>query len=598
MKKILYLLAAALMVAVACDKKNPDPTPQPDPTPATPDLELTTPNIVDVTAESSIYTVKFSAGKVWEASLSYPDGSESGAVLAMEKGLAGEKLELKVTFQGLTADQMGRLIELTLKAGSTTEKILFFQGLVFFADNEEEVPTLPVAGGKFDLNILTNMEVNIKKYDGADEAFSWAPVTITEDKAAHKIALAFNVAANDGYDARTAYVKFTLPEVQVPVNDDEGNPTGETTDLVTRFYLSQEGPLQVAWTQQFTWAMFPEGTRESIAEVGDYLIINCSKTSQGTGGALVFKKSDGSYVKTLDIPSCTGITNDDAGNIVVSAGGNYPIDDSTWALIPEQQIPLTVFVFTKAEAVTIIENGTLPNKAPIITYNDGFYGYGLDNIRVTGDATTNAVITMCTSGGYADFYAVDWDIVNGAVINNGNGYTAYTALPNFLPGDYSMGIWNSFSIVAKHLGNSSSSAMYYMGYDNNYNLHYLSGAGAEWAEVFVTEGAGNEGYNTLATVEWDGHKYLSFISLPYFAWADWDGDGTIDSNLPGYLWLFNIDDPTKPVKLSCHEYYCDPTNWQYGDSCDVRLVVEGNDLVAYVVDAASSQYMKVVYPKH
>lgn len=590
MKKVLYLIAAALVTVVACNKNTPDPKPDPTPTPTVPDLTLSTPKIVDVDAESSIYTVKFNAGKAWTATLSYPDGSESGAVLAKEKGEAADGVELKVTFQGLPEEEVGRLVQLNLKAGATTESILFFQGLVFLPDNEEETPTLGVAGGKYNLNILTNMDVTIKKYDGADEAFPWAPVEIKEDKDAHTIALAFNVAANTGYDARTCYVKFTLPEIQVPVLDGEGNPTGETTDMVTRFYLAQEGPLKVAWTQQFTWTMFPEGTRESIAEVGDYLIINCSKTSQGTGGAHVFKKSDGSYVKTLDIPSCTGITNDDAGNIVVSLGGNYPLDEGV------DQVALNVFVFTKTEAASIIESGTLPQKAPLFTYMNGFYGYGLDNIRVTGDATSNAVITLCTSGGYGDFYAVDWDVVNGAVINNGNGYTTYTALPNYLPSDGTMGIWTSFDIVAKHIGNTSASGLYYMGYDNNYNLHYATGAGSELQVVFETGANGNEGFCTFATAEWNGHKYLSFVSLPYFAWADWDGDGTIDSNLPGYLWLMNIDDPSKPVKLSCHEYYCDPTNWQYGNSCDVKLVVEGTDLVAYLVDAASSQYMKVVYP--
>ena len=213
MKKFLYLFAAALMVAVACNKKDPEPKPDPtpDPTPATPDLVLTTPKIVDVAGESSIYTVKFNAGKTWEASLSYFDENESGVVLSKEKGSAGDAQELKVTFQGLTEEQMGRLIQLDLKAGSTTESILFFQGLVFLPDNEEEVPTIPVAGGKYNLNILTNMDVTIKKYDGAEEAFPWAPVTINQDEAAHKISLAFNVAANTGYDARTAYVKFTLP---------------------------------------------------------------------------------------------------------------------------------------------------------------------------------------------------------------------------------------------------------------------------------------------------------------------------------------------------------------------------------------------------
>lgn len=591
MKKVLYVLAAALFAVVACKKADDGKTdPTPDPTPSAPELTLTTPKIVDVDAESSIYTVKFGATKAWTATLSYPDGSESGAVLDKSKGEAGDDLNLRVTFNGLAEEQLGRLTKLDLKAGETTESILFFQGLVFFPDTDE-FPTLEIEGGDVNLHILTNMEVQIKKYDGEGEAFPWAPVTIKEDKAAHTIDIAFKVAANDGFDPRQAYVKFTMPEIQVPVMDDEGNPTGDTAAYVQRFYVNQKGPLKVAWTQQFTWSMFPESKRESIAEVGDYLIINCLKSTQSTGGALVFKKSDGTYVKTLDIPSCTGITNDDAGNIVVSLGGNYPLEEGV------EQVALNIFVFTKTEAASIIESGTLPKKDPLFTYMNGFYGYGLDNIRVTGDATATAVITMCTSGGYADFYAVDWDIVNGKYTDaSGSGYTVATTIPNYLPEDYSMGIWSSADIVAKHIGNSSKSGLYYMGYDNNYNLHYATGAGSELQVVFETGANGNEGFCTFATAEWNGHKYLSFVSLPYFAWADWDGDGTVDSNLPGYLWLMNIDDPSNPVMVSCHEYYCDPTNWQYGNSCDVKLVVEGSDLVAYLVDAASSQYMKVVYP--
>ena len=603
MKKVLYLIAAALVTVVACNKNTPDP--KPDPTPATPDLVLTTPKIVDVAGESSIYTVKFNASKTWEASLSYFDENESGVKLSKENGLAGDAQELKVTFQGLTEEQMGRLIQLDLKAGSTTESILFFQGLVFLPDNEEAVPTIPVAGGKYNLNILTNMDVTIKKYDGAEEAFPWAPVTINQDEAAHKISLEFNVAANTGYDARTCYVKFTMPEIQVPVLDDEGTPTGETKDMVTRFYLTQEGPLKVAWTQQFTWTMFPEGTRESIAQVGDYLIINCSKTSQGTGGAHVFKKSDGSYVKTLDIPSCTGITNDDAGNIVVSAGGDYPLTD-TWALDVEKQIPLAIYAFTKSQAASIIESGSLPEGAsPIITYANGFYGYGLDNIRVTGDVTGDAVITMVSSGGTADFFACDWEIKGGKYTGAAGSYTSYITLPNNVPGPQDWGtpgIWSSKDIVAKHVDNSASSKIFYNGYDFYGNLQLGTTDAFETVLTIYEDPAtyGNEGYQSLATAEWNGHKYLAFVATPYFAWADWNGDGVIDSNLPGYLWLLNVDDPAKPVVESKFEYYSDyenPDNWQYGDSSDVTLVVEGNDLVAYVVDAASSQYMKVVYPK-
>ena len=121
MKKVLYFLAAALVAVAACSKPEEEkPVPTPDPTPTVPDLTLTTDKIVDVDAESSIYTVKFGAGKAWTASLSYPDGSESGAVLDKSKGDAAEAVDLRVTFDGLPEGKIGRLVQLYLKSGSKT----------------------------------------------------------------------------------------------------------------------------------------------------------------------------------------------------------------------------------------------------------------------------------------------------------------------------------------------------------------------------------------------------------------------------------------------------------------------------------------------
>ena len=115
MKKVLYFLAATLVAVAACNKPEvtptPTPEPEPEPTPTVPDLTLSTPKIVDVEAESSIYTVKFDAGKDWTAVLSYPDGSNDGAVLENSSGKAAEAVELRVTFQGLDPEvQQGRLV--------------------------------------------------------------------------------------------------------------------------------------------------------------------------------------------------------------------------------------------------------------------------------------------------------------------------------------------------------------------------------------------------------------------------------------------------------------------------------------------------------
>jgi hypothetical protein len=582
MKKVLLFVAAAVIAFTACQKpesnnnSGSEQTPGGDDKPSEPDAAITLSSdaIVDLAAESSISKVTFNATKAWTAELSFPQGEEEGAVtIDKTSGDAGDA-EIKVVFQGLPEDaDEGRYVVLILKSGNVKEKVQFFQGKVFWAENGA-YSYVPKAGADVSIRIFTNVKYEFTKYDSFEE---WAPVTMTETS--HVVDLAFKVAANTGFDAREAYVKF--------VTDELGT---------YRYYVQQEGSLQLAWTQNFTWSMFPEGTRESIADVGDYIIINSGLTSQSTGGMHVFKKADGSYVKTLEVPSCTGITNDDAGNIVISAGGT-PYDSND---------PLVVFAFTKAAAASIVESGTLPDGVtPIIQYVNGFYGYGLDNLRVTGDITGDAIVTMVTSGGTADFYACDWEIKGGKYTGEAGTYTQWIQLPNNVPGPQDWGtpgIWASKDIVAKHVSADKDSKVFYNGYDFYYNLQ-LGTTGAFETVLTIYDDpsyAGNEGYPTLATAEWNGHKYLSFIGMPYFAWADWDGDEVIDDNLPGYLWLLNIDDPANPVVESVYEYYCDyeaEGNWQYGDSADVRLVVEGNDLVAYVVDAASSQYMKVVYPK-
>lgn len=582
MKKYYYLLAAALIALASCQKTPEGGGETTDPVKV--EFALKSDAVVNLGAESAISTVKFTAPADWTATVNYPGEEKDYVVITPASGKAGEN-EVKVTVQSLPKEEYGRYFTVAVKVGNEGADVTFYQGNVFIVSNSNL--EVGLEGGKVDFSVVTNLEYDVTTY----ESFDWAPATY--DKTTGKGS--FNVAAAM-YDERSAYVKFTIPAIQ------DVDENGEAKDHVERVYVHQGGRLQVAWTQQFFWGMFPGGTRESIAEVGDYIIINCGLTENETGGAYIFNKSDGQQVKYLaGLPSFTGVTNDDAGNVVISYGGDYPQNEQ-YELIVEDQTPLAIYVIPKdnVSAILAAETPDLSSIKPIITYSNGFYGYGLDNIRVTGDATKDAVITMSNSGGYSVQIA-DWDIKNGVFTDSeGKGYTKYVDAPQYLPleaDNWEMGIWTSHDIVAKHIGNSSQSGLFYMGYDNNYNLHYLESPTAEWQEVLVSGATWEEGFTCFSTVEWNGHKYLGFIGVPYFAWADWDYDGEIDGHMPGHVWLVNIDDPKAPVVVSKYEYYCDESNWQYGDNADMKLIVEGNDLAAYVVDAASSQYFKIIYPK-
>jgi hypothetical protein len=574
MKKFLMLFASVAFALVACE---PETVPEDNgggddsgktnpPVEEKVDFKISSDLVVNLGAESAIYTLKFTAPEAWTVSVDYPGAEKGFVVLSKESGDKGEN-EVKVTVQSLPEEEMGRYFFVNLKCGSNAGKITVYQGQVFIvSDDWFEVGK---SGGKAEFTIVSNLEYEVTLYD---DAFPWANPKF--DKATGKGS--FEAAASDVYDARTAYMKFVVPSLN---------------DFVVRIYFSQEGNLQIGWVQQFFWGMFPLGTRESIAELGDYFIINCGITEVETGGAYVFKKSDGSCLGVIPgLPSLTGVTNDDAGNIILSAGGNYPIDETTWSLIPEQQVPLTVFALSKEQALSVLGGGEIPKLSPIIAWYNTCYGYGVDNIRVTGDIFGKAVVDV-VSAAYQEeepqSRVAAWQITGGKA--------AAEPVIRTVPSD--MSIWTPTQLVAKHLTNEVEGPLYYMGYDANYQLWIADNMSADWQSVLDSGCTWEEGFSTFSTIEWNGHKYLSFVGVPYFAWADWDYDGTVDDHLPGHLWLVNIDNPKEPVVVSKYEYWCNQENWQYGDSADVKLVIEGNDLVAYMVDAASSQYMKVIYPK-
>lgn len=577
MKKVLYVLAAALFAVVACKKADDGKTdPTPDPTPSVPELTLTTPKIVDVDAESSIYTVKFGATKAWTATLSYPDGSESGAVLDKSKGDAGDELNLRVTFNGLTEEQLGRLTKLDLKAGETTESILFFQGLVFWSDAEQ--PNLGVEGGDFKLHILTNMEYTVKKYDGAEEAFPWAPVTITEDKAAHTLDLAFKVAKNEGYDPRTAYVKFTLPEVQDPVLDEEGTPTGETTDHVARFYLKQEGHSKEEWR---TYLAEPfnvgDGATHTLAFFNGKLLVSDSKkvyTVNPETGAF-----DGELA-TGDLP-IQSIANDDEGNLLFANLG-----DPTNAIF---------------DVYAVKANDTkLEKPVKLIHFiNDNYTSStGIDKVaakgNVFGDGVVSAMYGGVGSSGYPS-YTLYWAITGGKAKEE--FYNEWNPVVNPSTGGWlttpELGddLWLSNRAAFVPAGASVSDGFFYGGYDGLYNVYYYDGTGWQVSVEGVGDWAG--GPQGLKVTTWNGKKILIIAQMGYVWWSEGWG-------MPAYLWVVDVTTPTAPTVMSKAEY-TSPDQIISGDTenstVDVLPVIDGNDLLVYYLDASHGQLIKVRFPK-
>jgi hypothetical protein len=306
---------------------------------------------------------------------------------------------------------------------------------------------------------------------------------------------------------------------------------------------------------------------------GDYFIL--FSPGAVTPGFHVMNKADGTEYSVVDAPAnVTGITNDEAGNVIVTTGGNFPISTETWALIPEEQIPLKVYVMTQDEFL----NGSFGD--PIITYNDGFYGYGLDNAQVSGDAKGDGLLTMTSGAAGGGSYVVTWEIKDGVTTNDPTAYGSCVSIG----GD----LWDSFHGVSIGAGTTATEGFYFAGYLGDYNLHFSQKLGddVDWSVAFETGYTWEGAINSGDVFNYDGHRYLAVLGMNYFAYSDWGLN-------PCKLWVFNIDDPANPVLVINQEYYANEENWQYGSNTDIEVVEEDGTLVAYMVDVAASTYRKL-----
>ena len=409
----------------------------------------------------------------------------------------------------------------------------------------------PKEGLEYTFTAVTNMEFEADAPDA-----DW--IHVTKDGNVVTVTIDENPGA-----ARSEYIYMGCH-----VGDEDYSDYGA---MIT---VKQKGQAQAVelWKMDFYWAIFPNGTRVSTAVAGDYFVLY--SPGAVTPGYHLMNKADGTEasVQAPPVENVTGITNDEAGNVIVTTGGNYPINTETWALIPEEQIPLKVYVMSQEDFL----NGNYGD--PIITYNDGFYGYGLDNAQVNGNAKGNGLLTMTSGAAGGGTSSIAWEIKDGATTS---APTAHAVSPT-AGGD----CWDSFHQVSIGAGLDVNSGFYFAGYVGDYNLHFTQKLGTEasWSVVYKTGYTWEGAVNTGDVFTYEGHRYLAIIGMSYFAFEGWG----IDSK----LLVFNIDDPANPELKIIETYYVNTENWQYGSNTDIEVLEEGDMLVAYLIDVGSSTYRK------
>lgn len=562
MKKYLFVLAAALVTLAACNRKDPEVKTY---------LTLTSEEVVNLGDESAITTITFKTNKPWTAEVTQEGDF---VVLNKKSGEAGDANELKATVQSLPSDELGRVAGVTIKADTEEVTVVLFQGKVFFVNPDNL--GIGIEGGKCAFQVITNLEYSVKTYN---DVFTWAPVTYDETTGEGE----FDVAANDGYDLRSAYIKFTIPAIQDPVYDDEGNETGETQDHVVRVYVSQDGQAVIAWKKGLpadfdvanveTDAITHDATASIALFNGKLLVCDATKV-------YAFDPATGNASGTVTVPEALpvqSIASDDAGNLLFAP------------LIPYLGVG-------KIYAVKASDTNMASPQELIPFVNDAWAGsHGADKVAARGDVFGNGMVTMLY-GGLIDYggltYGLNWEIKDGkaAVVayNEWNNTTTQASNGWFTVPTLANNIWLSNRGAFVPAGPKPSDGYFYAGYDGLYHIFYYNGT--EWKAILEDVGFWGAAVTSFATITWNGKKILAFVNMGYF--PEWD--------IESQLWIVDVTNPASPDVLATTSYMADGeyiTGGSEASTTSVVLQVEGNDLVAYVVDTAWGQLLKVKYPK-
>ena len=567
-KKFFFILIAAAVAMVACKENGKQGEQGPD------EVNLLSEAVVNVGGDSEIITVKFSSNVAWTA-----ESAEEFIALKDKSGESGDAIELKATIQSLPEDKIGRTGSILIKAGNAEASVVIMQGKVFYITPSRL--EIGLEGGKAEFEVITNLEYSVKIYD----SFDWAPATFDEETGKGY----FTVAANDGYDARSAYVKFTIPDIQDQAYDDGGAPIeGETVDHVERIYVDQAGLAEIAWKtylpEDFNVTSV-EGTVDATATIalfnGKLLVSDATKI-------YTVDPATGAFNGTLEVGTLPvqSIANDDAGNLLFANLGVYGVE-----------APFFEVYAVKADDTSL--------SAPVHLIHcvvDAWAGsHGIDKVAARGNVFDDGVVSAIY-GGLPTYegvsYAPYWAIVDGKA--NEAGYNEWNPTASQPDGGWFQtpsgagDLWLSNRGVVVPAGTSVSEGFFYGGYDNLYNVYYSAGKGSDW--TIAVPGAGDWGGGPVGmhTTSWDGKKILAFIQLGY----TWDTEGW---GMPSYLWLVDYTDPSNGSLLSKTQMFNalkqPVTGGTEESTADVLPVVSGNDLAVYFVDSSQGHIGKMLFPK-
>lgn len=550
MKKTLILLGvAALAVFASCKKEAPQDY-----------LTLVSAptEVIPVAGTEEPLTITFKASKAWTASVNAEVAEFVN--LTPTSGAADDNAKVKLTVAKNEVNE-DRTIVVTLKSeGVEPLKVTMTQASpAHFIVNPEGPVEVSKDGGEFTITISTNCEFELKDYH--DGSFPWQSAVLSEDKKTATV----TIGANTGYDPRQSYVKFTIPAIQVPVLDEEGNPTEETEALTVRVYFNQEGLTTISWSKVLPEAL-KNGTQLSMAKLGDNYFLY-----DGVSEPQKFNPSTGEITAAgITIPdgiTVTEVFNDDAGNFLVATPAEYGHAFDIFALAAGETD------MTKAKVL-------------VHAYFD-YYGYGLGHFHARGDVLNDGIVTALIADGPAAGVPVTgayWEISDGKATTWAKyGETEeQTCQPKYVTFTTAGEIWLANRADFAPLGTSAAAGFLYDGYDGTYALqHHVGGTTTPLATI----GDWANGVSCIQSGVWGQKPVVAVNNMAWFPyWA-----------MPSVLTIFDASTMAPITTVNILGEGLEAT-YMAEPSTAVLFEQKGDALIVYSADGAQGLLQKIVIP--
>ena len=606
MKKIFFFLAIAV-AAIAC---TPEET-------VTPEVKVTTEGTLVIEQAGGEALIDFDANVDWTAE--FKDASAADwCSLSPKSGVAGPG-KVKVTAIE-NATNNNREVVVVIKAQTAQAEVTVSQlqkdALVAGASKID----VPAEGGEVKLTLGTNVAYEVK-IEG-----EW--LTEVKSKAYEEKTLVFNAAANTALEARTAKITITAgalkqevtveqaafvptfemdkTELWIPVEGGSAelnitanfkytvtvdsdwltvtNEGGKYTFTATanadfyyravevvidgwsseenKFYVFQNGRAEEVWikkTSEFPWTLAAGTTRMAYKD-------NMLFLANGGSTIKVLDAASGTVVNTVDLPEgfvASSLANDDAGNLVFAA--ELPVDQT-----------INVYYLSSLNIEDVKLLCTLTNdvarETPIDAWGTPTTRGTANNLRVSGDVTGDAVITMGI--GLIEHY-IACEIKGGV---------AQSQVSGKLP-EYDKLVNSPNNMVVYPLGKSVAEGVAYTGYTLTYSVYYSTDM-VEWTSIIPGDAYanGNDSPNAMAYAKVNGKDYLAIGIGCHFSWTQ------------ARVVVYDITDKAAAKKVGTwnlpesSSYYVGAT----GPNCDVAIVPgEGDSFTLYYFGGASEMVAKI-----